>query len=106
MTDAERYQYDARGYLLLEDLIQSSQLEAIDALYDRRLGDAEALRTQAGNDNHVVLEDILNQEIDALRPLVALPGLLPYIDPTVTRKCTLTPRAVLMAMGNRAGTGA
>ena len=43
MTDDELYRYDVHGYLLLENVIAPPELEAIDAIYDRRLEDAEAL---------------------------------------------------------------
>jgi len=80
MTDAERYTYDVQGYLLLEDVISPSQLAAVDAIYDRRLADAEAQRTVGGGGGHVMLEDILNEESEALGSLVAHPRVLPYVD--------------------------
>jgi ectoine hydroxylase-related dioxygenase (phytanoyl-CoA dioxygenase family) len=80
MTDDELYRYDVHGYLLLENVIAPPELEAIDTIYDRRLEEAEALRQAKSGEAHVMLEDILNQEPEALRPLIAQRRVLPYID--------------------------
>jgi ectoine hydroxylase-related dioxygenase (phytanoyl-CoA dioxygenase family) len=80
MTEVELYRYDVDGFLLLEDVLTSEQLEAINAMYDRRQEALEAQREKSEAGDHVMEDDILNMEPETLRFLVAHPRLLPYID--------------------------
>ncbi|MDA0841608.1 MAG: phytanoyl-CoA dioxygenase family protein [Planctomycetota bacterium] len=88
MTPQEKYIFDIRGYLIIEDVIEPDYLEALNDRLDRWEEKAMEKRSlpasRTHNSKNVCFFEILNEE-PLFLDLVTNPKILPYVDAMVHR---------------------
>ncbi|MDP7250566.1 MAG: phytanoyl-CoA dioxygenase family protein [Planctomycetota bacterium] len=88
MTPQEKYNFDVRGYLLIEDAIEPGYLKAmndrLDVWEQKALEKRSLPATKSHSPNNVCFFEILNEE-PLFLDVVTNPKILPYVDAMVHR---------------------